>query len=227
MNNDLMIKRFEDVNVFFMEDGWFNASNVAKKFDKRPNDWLRLASTKKYIQELMDELKITENELVIIRRGNSLGGTWMHFRLCKVFLRWLNVEISIENFIVDGVLDCVKANFHANEVLGTCKEITVKDLKIEELYVVLFDTGMIKVGKGFDAKARVVRHARQASIFDRHVLKFFIEKNPKITEEALIAFCIQHGTLCNGKEYFKGIDYSDVVEFIKPKIKRKDIERRI
>ena len=28
MSNELMIKRFEGNNVFFMEDGWFNATGA-------------------------------------------------------------------------------------------------------------------------------------------------------------------------------------------------------
>lgn len=89
------------------------------------------------------------------------------------------------------------------------------------LYVVLFDHGVIKVGKGENALKRVNEHAKQASIFDRHVVDFFIEESPRITEEDLIKFCLQHGTLCNGNEYFKDLKYDQVVNFVKQTVKRK------
>ena len=96
-------------------------------------------------------------------------------------------------------------------------------LKIEsiELYVVLFSTGVIKVGKGKNAFKRVKAHITEASRFGVEVPKFFIERNPTITEEVLIEFCMQKGTLCNGAEYFKNLDYDNVVSFVKRKVERK------
>jgi hypothetical protein len=91
------------------------------------------------------------------------------------------------------------------------------------LYVILFNHGVIKVGKGKDAMKRINTHARNASIFDRHIVKFFIENNPTITEEQLIEFCMQNGTLCNGNEYFKNLKYEQVLNFLKPKIERKPL----
>ena len=36
-----MIKQFDGSNIFFMEDGWFNATVAAKAFNKEADDWLR------------------------------------------------------------------------------------------------------------------------------------------------------------------------------------------
>ncbi len=73
-----------------------------------------------------------------------------------------------------------------------CKSKT--SIAIPELYVVLFNTGVLKV---------------------------VIEKNPKITEEELIEFCNQNGTLHHGSEYFTNLNYDKVVNFLKRKIERK------
>jgi hypothetical protein len=104
MKNDLMIKRFEDVNVFFMEDGWFNASSVAKKFGKFPADWMRQESTKEYIQELLLELSNTGNpiiehqliDIVQVKRGRpeNGGGTWLHPELSVEFARWCSPKFA-------------------------------------------------------------------------------------------------------------------------------------
>lgn len=103
MNDDLMVKRFEDINVFFMEDGWFNATSVAKKFGKEPYAWLRLDSTKEYMEELLLELNTVNHgigsqvtDIVQVKRGRpeNGGGTWLHPELGVEFARWCSVKFA-------------------------------------------------------------------------------------------------------------------------------------
>lgn len=42
MTTEPMIKRFETVEVFFMEDGYINATHIAKQFGEKPDNWLVL-----------------------------------------------------------------------------------------------------------------------------------------------------------------------------------------
>ena len=56
--SELMIKRFEEINVFFMEDGWFNATSVAKKFDKEVYDWIKQDEVFEYAVELVNSLNL-------------------------------------------------------------------------------------------------------------------------------------------------------------------------
>ena len=91
----------------------------------------------------------------------------------------------------------------------------------EQLYVVLFDFDVIKVGKGKNALTRVREHIRQAATFERRVVNFFIEDNPEISEEDLIKFCCQNGRIWSGNEYFKNLKYEQVVNFVKRKVERK------
>jgi hypothetical protein len=84
----------------FNEAGWFNATSAAAKFDKRPNDWLALDSTKEYIAVLCDILKCEESSLYTTRRGGNTrktgnGGTWMHPKLGVAFARWLDVRFAV------------------------------------------------------------------------------------------------------------------------------------
>ena len=109
--------------------------------------------------------------------------------------------------------------FHYRE-LSQVEQQQVK-IKKYSLYVVLFDYGVIKIGKGVNAMTRVRDHAKQARIFGRKVINFFIEENPQVTEEDVIRFCNQHGTLYDGNEYFKDLDYDVVVRFVKRQVERK------
>jgi len=50
--NELVVSQYEDMDVFFMEDGWFNATEAAKNFGRDLKEWFKLPSTKTYINEL-------------------------------------------------------------------------------------------------------------------------------------------------------------------------------
>lgn len=138
-----------------------------------------------------------------------------------VFTATSDVAIKLQ----DGLLDAV-INTDFSEIPEIRKYSDFRGnipLKIEsiKLYVVLFSTGVIKVGKGKNAFKRVKAHIIEAARFGVEVTNFFIEEKPQITEEDLIKFCLQHGTLCNGNEYFKDLKFESVVKFVKQKVERK------
>ena len=49
---ELVTKDYEGFSITYQGDGWFNATQAAAKFGKRPVDWLALQSTKEYIEAL-------------------------------------------------------------------------------------------------------------------------------------------------------------------------------
>lgn len=83
---------YQGVDVHFTGDAWFNASDVAGRFNKSPNEWLRLPSTKEYIAAL--ERKYGKIPYLKTKRGQS-GGTWLHPKLAVPFSRWLDVDFSV------------------------------------------------------------------------------------------------------------------------------------
>lgn len=97
MTTELVVKKFESVEVFFMEDGYINATTIAKQFDEKPDNWLVLEKTKKLVNSISRKLDIEQNQLVIIRRGSpeNGGGTWFHPKLAVHFAYWLDVDFSI------------------------------------------------------------------------------------------------------------------------------------
>ena len=106
MNTSIIPVSYSDtISVNFTNDAWFNATEVAKHFDKRPVDWLKLDCTKEYITALEKFIdlakcgKITsvENQLVRTEKGgiNGGGGSWFHPKLAIAFARWLDVKFAI------------------------------------------------------------------------------------------------------------------------------------
>jgi hypothetical protein len=50
----LITAHYGTMSVLFQTDAFINATAIAKQFNKRPNDWLNLASTKEYMACLLE-----------------------------------------------------------------------------------------------------------------------------------------------------------------------------
>lgn len=105
---------YNGVNVTFKtEDGmvYINATEMAKAFDKRPIDYLRLQSTNELISSVVRFTHIGDNQLVIRIKGGSEGGgsTWMHEDIALDFAQWLSIDFK------------VWCNIHIKELLITGK----------------------------------------------------------------------------------------------------------
>jgi hypothetical protein len=83
--------------VTYQEDGWFNATEAAAPFGKRPGDWLKLQSSDDYISALCRHLRREKISLLKVIRGgrHRPDGTWFHPKLAVPFARWLDDEFAI------------------------------------------------------------------------------------------------------------------------------------
>ncbi len=89
-NVDVMV----DVSMLLKnEDLFFNATDMAKKFSKKTADFLRLQSTKDYVDEIINESEnLNYDDLVKTINGGRKQGTWLHKRLMFKFAEWLGGE---------------------------------------------------------------------------------------------------------------------------------------
>lgn len=95
---------FNGQAMHFMADGWFNATEAAENYGKRPVDWLSQDGTREYIATLADMLKCEPGSLLKTKRGNN-GGTWMHPKLAVAFSRWLDTRLAIWcDMQIDGLI---------------------------------------------------------------------------------------------------------------------------
>ncbi|WP_454731124.1 MULTISPECIES: KilA-N domain-containing protein [Cupriavidus] len=82
-------------SVRFTDDGWINATEVAARFGKRLDNWLRSSDTQDYIAALADTLKsLNSGDLIRTRRGNN-GGTWLHPKLAVSLARWCDARFAV------------------------------------------------------------------------------------------------------------------------------------
>lgn len=87
----------QDVQIPFLSDAFFNATVAAKVFGKRPENWLRTAETKSYIEAVARKSVTEQNQLVKVVQGGTPNeqGTWLHPKLGIPFARWLNPDFAV------------------------------------------------------------------------------------------------------------------------------------
>lgn len=82
MSNIIPIN-FEGHSMRFYDDGWIDATTAAEKFDKVPNEFLRLPETESYIQGLERRYGKIPYVKTSRARKDRGGGTWLHPKTVK------------------------------------------------------------------------------------------------------------------------------------------------
>lgn len=91
----LIKAKFDGTPIQFNDSGWFNATVAAKKFGKRPVDWLKQKDTQEYIQSLADIIQSDPESLSKTQRGGAKAGTWLHPKLSVAFARWCDIKFGV------------------------------------------------------------------------------------------------------------------------------------
>lgn len=84
-------------DVFFdtKDDVMVNATQLAKIYGKRPNDYLSLPATNQLINAITRKYGIAENQLIRTERGGNAPGTWMHRLIVVDFCQWLDIDLKL------------------------------------------------------------------------------------------------------------------------------------
>lgn len=93
MSAVVVMADYQGLAIPFTGEGWFNATVAASRWAKLPNEWLRLATTKRYIRAL--NRKYGKFPHLKTQRGKEGGGTWLHPRLAVSFARWLDDDFAV------------------------------------------------------------------------------------------------------------------------------------
>ena len=112
------------------DDVMVNATQLAKIYGKRPNDYLSLPATNQLINAITRKYGISENQLVISKAGSSHngGGTWMHEDVALEFLSTLSaVRIIPLTGLVDKAFKKILFSFGSMESLRNFVPFTNDD----------------------------------------------------------------------------------------------------
>ena len=99
--NQVQSFNFGNIAVSFRADGFLNATVIASHFGKQARDYLKTEQTQQYITALAENLSVKtkiltkENQIVIVKRGGSEQGTWLHPKLAVHFARWLDPKFAV------------------------------------------------------------------------------------------------------------------------------------
>lgn len=95
--NEVSIFKYKGSEISFMTGNgvMVNATQMAKPFEKRPVDYLRLPSTNELIKAIVRKSHIAENQLVVTERGGLHPGTWLHEDVALDFAQWLSVDFRL------------------------------------------------------------------------------------------------------------------------------------
>lgn len=77
------------------ENLYFNATEIAKQFSKRPQHYLDSNTTQGYINALSGVAGIPAMDLIKVKQGGKYQGTWLHQKLAIDFARWCSPEFAI------------------------------------------------------------------------------------------------------------------------------------
>lgn len=72
-----------------------SATDMAKPFGKRPNDYITLASTRAYLEAITRKNGNANNQVVMIDRGGNNPGSWYSEDLALDFAQWLDVDFKL------------------------------------------------------------------------------------------------------------------------------------
>lgn len=157
MNKPVFIYKGFEI-TFQTDDGsvMVNATEMARPFNKRPVDWMRLPSTLGFLSTLREVRfpHITQGEssgLIVTERGNFSDGreqgTWMHEDVALEFARWLSPSFAI--WCNDRIKELLKVGMTAmpqtveamladpDLVIGLATQLKTERQKVQEQAAVI------------------------------------------------------------------------------------------
>lgn len=96
---------YEGQPVRFNAEGWLHATEIAERFGKLPNEWLRLPDTVAYLEAMERTCGKIPYVKTSRARADRGGGTWLHPKLAVAFARWLSPDFAVWcDRKIDGLL---------------------------------------------------------------------------------------------------------------------------
>lgn len=110
------IFQYNNNPVTFRMDGgitYVSATEMAKPFGKRPNDYLSLPSTNELVKAITRKSGIAENQLIKINRGGLNPATWLHEDVALDFAQWLSIDFRL--WCLDRLKELLKYGITATQ----------------------------------------------------------------------------------------------------------------
>jgi len=196
-----------------------NATEMARAFSKQPSDWFRQSSSKEFIDSLSFVRGIPVTELVTIKQGGNIQGTWMHEDVALEFARWLSPEFAI--WCNDRIKELMKVGMTAlpqtveamladpDLIIGLATQLKEERQRVEALSqdVVMLGAKALDQEKALEAAAPKVLFADCVTGSERSILvadlaKILKQNGIEIGQNRLFIWLRDHGYLCSKGAYY-------------------------
>ncbi len=93
---DLLTADYHGFPVLFQPDGYISATQVAKRYEKEPYDFLQTKGASRKVKQIQEKLGLQSSQVVITLSGSPSngGGTWFHPKLAVTFATWLDNDFA-------------------------------------------------------------------------------------------------------------------------------------
>lgn len=95
MKNEIFNYNGSPITFQVGEATMVNATEMAKPFGKRCNDFLSTKQTNELINSLSAKTGISATGLVTVNQGGNNQGTWLHEDLALIFAQWLSPDFYL------------------------------------------------------------------------------------------------------------------------------------
>lgn len=98
MKHEIITKQYNEKPVSFElgDHNLINATEMAVANGKLITDFLRLQTTKEYLEELSSVMGIPITDLVIVKQGGKRQGTWVHSKVAIRIAQWCNAKFAVQ-----------------------------------------------------------------------------------------------------------------------------------
>lgn len=119
-----------------------NATEMAKPFGKRVNDFLNLPQTNNFIKILITRFSCNKDFIVKTVRGRYNSGTWMHEKLALKFASWLAPEFEL--WIYDKIQELLTTGQTSLKSLSPAEILVMQaNMLLEQEKAITENRGMI------------------------------------------------------------------------------------
>jgi len=171
---------YQDVEIHFafQNEGnvMVNATEMAKSFGKRVDDFTRLSSTENYINEVLEDLNLKNNHADVrdykredVINSNKKRGTYMCDVLALKFATWLDVKFEL--WVYKTINNVLFGNYKKHWEAYAIQEQT--KIEMETLKKQMLTKPSIETNRAyFEALDRLksAKNAKQAAIRNQYKL---------------------------------------------------------
>ena len=201
-NNDFDISIFE----IDKQKNLVNITKIAKAFNKKVNDWLRLTTTKRFLEAFFAKNPMREN-LATVKGGNNQG-TWVSKKLAIKFSEWISVEFEIfANEQLDKLFNnqTMPKKLSIQDILKL-NTLTIQKLESRNKFLENQNTKLVnrnlevKTQKEYKWKENVLKNDIGITI-NFYVMKYY--------KKGGVSFSMAHNKAKSDYKYYTGINLPD------------------